>query len=113
MRQNIYIRKLFAITLMVVFALSITPTKVLHSFFADHTDASLNKTYSSKNPGLSVAGFNCQCNNLVVESPFTIQYFVAATDIFEIYDFNKQAFAPDFNCADHFFFELRGPPSIA
>ncbi len=98
---------------MAVFALSITPTKVLHSFFADHTDASIKKTYNSKTPGLSVAGFNCQCNNLVVESPFTVQYFIAATDICEIHDSNKQAVVPDFNCTDLFFFELRGPPSLA
>ena len=113
LRQNIHIRKLFAIGILLIFAFSITPTKVLHFFFANHKDANVKNTKTSKTAILSVAVFNCQCDNLVVESPFTLQCQLIVTDIPELFFINNQAPESSFHCIDHFFFELRGPPSFA
>ncbi|HEV8083996.1 MAG TPA: hypothetical protein VGP55_12380 [Chitinophagaceae bacterium] len=113
MRQNIYIRKLFAFSLLLIFALSITPTKVLHFVFANHKDANVNNTKTSKTPIVSVAGYNCRCDNLVVTSPFTFQHQSISVEIPEIYPLRKAETVPTFHVINHFFFELRGPPSLA
>lgn len=96
-----------------IFALSITPTKVLHFFFANHKDANITNTKNSKTPVISIAMFNCQCDNLVVESPFTLQYQPIETVIPELFFINNPATKSSFHCIHHFFFELRGPPSLA
>ncbi|MDQ6761937.1 MAG: hypothetical protein M3015_04820 [Bacteroidota bacterium] len=113
MTQNTFIRKFIAASLLAVFALSITPTKVLHYFFANHKDSVIIKTKDSKCPSLSVAGFNCQVDNLVVESPFTVLLQPVSCTAPEVITIIKIYTAASFICADHFYFELRGPPSLA
>jgi hypothetical protein len=113
LRQNIYIRKLFAVSLLLTFALSLTPTKVLHIFFANHKDANVNNTETSKTPVVSVAGYNCRCDNPVVTSPFTFQHQPISFEIPKIYALRKAETVPLFHVINHFFFELRGPPSLA
>ena len=51
-----------------VFALSITPKLILHQVVATHED--LVSTTDKKTEKVSPAGFSCDCNHLVVESPF-------------------------------------------
>jgi hypothetical protein len=55
--------------MLVLFAFSNTPKKILHDLLADHKDSPV-KTRDSKTPQLDVSGFRCNCDNLVVESPF-------------------------------------------
>jgi hypothetical protein len=55
--------------MLVLFAFSITPKKILHDLVADHKDTPV-KTSDSKTPQFDVSGFRCNCDNLVVESPF-------------------------------------------
>ncbi|MEO6219218.1 MAG: hypothetical protein ABIO81_02235 [Ginsengibacter sp.] len=113
MRQNIYIRKLFATSLLLIFAFSITPTKVLHSLFANHKDANVKDKKASNIPILSVAVFNCQCDNLVVESPFTLHCQPIVTNLPELFFINNPAPELSVPCTGYFYFELRGPPSLA
>lgn len=113
LRQNTYIRKLFAVSLLVVFALSITPTKVLHYFFANHKDGIGSKTRVSNIPTLSVAVYHCQCDNIVVESPFTLRCQPIVAEISTLLVGNKPASEPSFHFVYRFYFELRGPPSFA
>ncbi len=113
LRQNIYIRRIFAISLLLIFALSITPTKVLHIIFANHKDANVNNTKTSKTPVVSVAGYNCRCDNVVVTSPFNFQHQPISFEIPKIYLIRKGVTVPIFHVVNHFFFELRGPPSLA
>ncbi|MEO8569056.1 MAG: hypothetical protein ABI419_07965, partial [Ginsengibacter sp.] len=80
---------------------------------ANHNDANVKNTQTSKSPVLSVAVFNCQCNNLVVVSPFTLQIQPIVTAIPELLFVNSPAREFPFHSIDHFFFELRGPPSFA
>ena len=54
--------------LLLIFTLSITPKKYLHDCIADHNDFySFNLT---KDPSVSKAGFDCDCEDVVVSSPF-------------------------------------------
>ncbi len=110
MLQNTYIKKFFAALLLLVFALSITPTKVLHSLFANHKDSRIKNYVKSKTPGISVAGFNCSCDGLVVISPYTSENSQISFVTPKFPNINKSAPVSNFHCADTFFFELRGPP---
>lgn len=113
LRQNIYIRKLIAISLVLIFALSITPTKVLHFFFANHQDEVARKTGEPNKLIISISGYNCQCNNLVVVSPFIPQNQVISFEIPIFLTLQKSAAVADLYFITPFFSELRGPPSLA
>jgi hypothetical protein len=64
------IRALLSGFFLILFAFSATPKLFLHGFLANHRDAPLQKTQSGR-PLVGTAGFHCDCDNLVVESPFT------------------------------------------
>ena len=104
------IRQFLAGVLLIIFAFSITPKKALHDWLANHTDkASLPQ--SGNGASISTAGFNCDCDNLVAESPFTGtsgQFEFSAPQLFT----PRLAFHPHhFYAIPHFFFSLRGPPN--
>ncbi len=110
LRQNIYIRKFFAAALVIVFAFSITSSKVLHYFFANHKDATASKVNASGLPVLSVAVFHCQCDNLVVEFPFILSCKPVMAGIPELFVLNNPVPELPFSSFEYFFFEQRGPP---
>ncbi|HEX3025464.1 MAG TPA: hypothetical protein VHP12_09650, partial [Chitinophagaceae bacterium] len=66
------LKKLTAMFLLVIFMFSITPKRVLHSIFANHTDSqTVNLNSSAKRVAqIFKSGFNCQIDSLVVESSF-------------------------------------------
>ncbi len=64
-------------------------------------------------PSISIAGYHCQCNNLVVVSPFTYQHTAVSFEIPDVYSLQKAAFVPGLHIICHFSFGLRGPPSLA
>ncbi|MEO8109930.1 MAG: hypothetical protein ABI594_07865 [Ginsengibacter sp.] len=113
MTQNTFIRKFITAILLFVFALSITPTKVLHHFFANHKDSAAVNSKDSEFPSLSVAGFNCQIDNLVVQAPFLAVLQPVWNHAPEAISAYKISTVTNFICAEHFYFELRGPPSLA
>lgn len=95
--------------LMIIFAISITPSIVFHDWFANHTD-SVNKAVEHKGDQLSTPLFNCQCNHLVAESPFTetINTVISvALPVFREHDINKDV---QFKSCVDLFHSLRGPP---
>ena len=106
------IRSLITGFLLLVFALGITPKLTLHNLFASHKDGStfVKKTGQT---AISKYAFNCQCENQVIESPFTVvdDCFVLSKAKF------FTSFENDFTekyLAHHLFgFTLRGPPAIA
>lgn len=111
MFENQIIKKIVASFLLIVFALSITPTIVFHNWLAEHTDTCKQST-DTKAQQIGKQTFNCHCDNIVAESPFTqtetfkslppIQIFsVAATvDIFQL------------PASQTIFHSLRGPPAV-
>ena len=109
--KNLIIRKIVAASMLIVFAFSITPTIVLHNWLANHTDT-YKKSTDTKAQQVGKQTFNCHCDNIVAESPFTepgtfislspIQFFSVATtdDIVQL------------PCSRDIFYSLRGPPVV-
>ena len=97
--------------MLAVFAFSVTPKILLHDLVADHKDSPRSHN-NSKEQQFSKKGFNCNCDNLVVESPFLINY--TEIDITTTQKFSEQQveYTNDFHSLDYFYFELRGPPAI-
>jgi len=104
-----FIRYSLAGFLLVLFAFSITPKKTLHDIITHHTDQKAVDAYAGTDQ-LHKAGFNCKCETLVAESPFT------STD--NSYEFSCStqyvaqhiALHHHYHYSAHFFFTLRGPP---
>jgi hypothetical protein len=69
LKKKDVIKRVPAAMMMLLFQFSITRKLLLHNLVADHQDTPLSAN-SGKNPQLRLAGFNCACDNQVVESPF-------------------------------------------
>lgn len=97
--------------MLMLFAVSITPTVVFHNWLANHTDT-YKKDIDTKGQQLGKQTFNCHCDHIVAESPFTepgtctnlapAQNFVAAATA----DIVKLPASPTI------FYSLRGPPAV-
>jgi hypothetical protein len=96
---------------MLIFSLSITPKIALHSLVANHKDTHSHS--DGRTDQLNKAGFSCDCNNQVVESPF-LDYSLPAQLVAPVFfsDYQATAFQP-FRSATHIIFGLRGPPAIS
>lgn len=98
--------------MLLLFAFSITPKIALHTIFANHKDAPATAG-KGETKQLYPSGFRCDCDNLVVESPFvyagsTIQLVVPFSFVLR-----QDAIADHFYASDNFVFGLRGPPLTA
>ena len=103
------LRKLLGAFLLLIFAFSITPRILLHNLVADHKDTPWQTNDSNHNQ-ITKTGFNCNCENLVVESPFTSQAqflkFEVPTQLSSYIAIQTE----NFLSASHVYFHLRGPP---
>lgn len=111
MYKNQYIKKIVAAVMLIVFAFSITPTIVFHNWLADHTD-SVKKTRGTNGEQLGKKTFNCHCDNIVAESPFTepVKEIVATAEkIFSSCKTEKQV---QFTSSQNIIHSLRGPPAV-
>lgn len=111
MFKNLIIKKIVAASLLIVFAFSITPTIVFHNWLAGHSDT-VKKTFNTTGKQLGKQTFNCHCDNIVAESPFTGPgKIIPATPI--VFLSIKQAadIAPFISPTD-IFHSLRGPPAV-
>jgi hypothetical protein len=105
------IKKCSAIFLLLVLAFGIAPKRTIHNLIATHLDGQAKPVRKSDSASsINRATFNCQCDNLVIESPFLPGLPVAIPSI-------TPAAAPmnghsDFTSAfiEAVFFGLRGPP---
>ena len=97
--------------MLIVFAVSITPAIIFHDLFANHTDSVARKA----NPNQEQVGkklFNCHCDNIVAESPFTetaLFNMQHAKQFFAIVNTNQPV---QFSSTQHFSYSLRGPPVV-
>ena len=96
--------------LLILFAFSITPKKVLHDLVVDHADTIVSD-HSEEFSHFHTTGFHCNLDNLVAESPFTAQH-----DHFEFipvlsFPVQQEAFLYSYYADTCFFSELRGPPA--
>ena len=111
MKKDTIIRSLLAAFLLLIFAFSITPKITLHDFIANHKDTPFKSNFE-KDAQLHKAGFNCSCDNLVVESPFTDDLSPVQIVITSAFPLRLTAHTNNFNTGHHFYFELRGPPAV-
>ncbi|MEO7530866.1 MAG: hypothetical protein ABIS69_05625 [Sediminibacterium sp.] len=111
MAKTSTIHRLLAATCLLLFAFAITPKITLHNLVANHKDGrtktSLTDAYQTQ---LSKATFNCQCDNLISESPFiaeTSPSYVILETSFAAY---KTVFVDEVYSTQQFCSTLRGPP---
>ena len=109
--KNQIIRKIVASVMLIVFAVSITPTIVFHNLFAGHTDTA-KKTGGHQQEQVGKQTFNCHCDNIVAESPFTepaLVYIAPAEQAFSLVKFDKEQ---SLISSPQIFHSLRGPPVV-
>lgn len=109
--RNPGIRKIAALLMLVVFAISITPTIVFHNLFAGHTD-SVNKDWDAGSTEIGVPLFNCHCDHLVAESPFTDPLPVIEIHTTSLYAQYSETRQPPLHTAADHTYPLRGPPAV-
>lgn len=111
MRNNRFIRSFFGIILLAAFALSNTPTRVLHRLFANHLD-SISHSELSKTPQLNVAGIDCHCQSNVVVSPYTFQSSEKAFVLLPVFQPIETPKIISIAFTDVLTIGLRGPPVL-
>lgn len=105
------VKKATAIILLVLFAFSVTPIKVIHDLVAKHHDSkSVSYQTGAYKPQLSRPGFNCLLDNLVVESPFTNPGILFQERVLAVYSIGTVSLDYSFISSNHPVFGLRGPP---
>lgn len=108
--KNRYIRNFTAVWLLAIFALSNTPVKILHHFFANHVDQPAAVSYSSGEPQLQVAGIDCHVDTNVVINPYICEggfLFVSIVPSFGEFTIPQN---DEFHYTRLLHVELRGPP---
>ena len=98
--------------MLVLFAFSITPKLLLHDLVANHKDTPL-KSSTNKTQQFDVTGFNCGCDNLVVESPFVENFIAAEIVTPSFFSLHINPEIKNFISVNQFYVGLRGPPSLA
>lgn len=108
MAKKLLIKKIIASFLLVLFAFSITPKKVLHDVLAHHCDIKLNA--GQTNAQISKTGFNCQTDNLVVESAFENAFSASEMRVPANFIQLNESLTDTFFSFSTIFPALRGPP---
>lgn len=98
--------------MMLLFALSITPKKILHDLLVDHQDDIAYHLQSA--PLIIKAGFHCDTENQVAESPFTTTPTVVLPEpmLFSFIAHNENT-TGCLHATTVFHYSLRGPPATA
>ena len=97
--------------MLIVFAFSITPTIVLHNWLANHTDT-YKKFTDTKAQQLGKQTFNCHCDNIVAESPFTQPETFRNLPAVQIFSVAATVAIVQLPSSPHVFYSLRGPPVV-
>jgi hypothetical protein len=107
--KNPIIKNFLTGSLLVLFAISITPKIVVHSLVARHQDIHLAPN-KDKTDQVSRTGFHCAVDNLVVELPFLSYSVYTQLVIPELFRTYQVGADHQFYSFSHFIFGLRGPP---
>lgn len=97
--------------MLVVFAFSITPAIVFHNWLVNHNDT-FNTLAQAKGDQLGIQTFNCQCDHVVAESPFTEPAGVMLADPIPAFSLPKTEPGVSCTSSPFFLFSLRGPPAV-
>jgi hypothetical protein len=83
---------------------------VFHNWLAGHTDTAKKCTDTKEQVGKQT--FNCHCDNIVAESPFTepaTTVISPAEEVFSLVKFDRHQ---SLTSSSHIFLSLRGPPVV-
>ena len=110
MKSSQIIKGIIGGFLLCVFAVGITPKQVLHDALTHHQHIP-----GKEKNGASVSKdrFNCDEENFVAESPFVDQDNTIILIAPETFQVSPNLFFTSYFFIHQFFFELRGPPSLA
>lgn len=97
--------------MLVVFAFSITPVIVLHNWLANHTDT-YKKSTDTKAQQVGKQTFNCHCDNIVAESPFTETGTFKSFPPIQIFSIVTTVDIAILPSSPTIFYALRGPPVV-
>jgi len=104
-----FIRLFLALLLLATFTLGVTPKKLLHTWLASHTDSKPPAVENHLN-SIGVAGFHCNVDQLVAESPFDGATTALSVVRVAHCPVHHAAVLYSFFSLHHFHNELRGPP---
>lgn len=111
MYKNKAIKNVIAVLMLCIFVFSITPKQWLHDIITNHHD-SRSPVSTDDRQSISISGFHCKCDNLVVQSPFIIYEGPEAINLPEVFVLHQTEISGNFISAYHLFSSLRGPPSL-
>lgn len=97
--------------MLIVFAFSITPTIVFHNWLSNHTDT-YKKATDTKAQQVGKQTFNCHCDNIVAESPFTETETCAGLAPTQIFAITTTVDIVQLTSSPAIFYSLRGPPVV-
>lgn len=97
--------------MLLLFSISITPVIVFHNWLANHTD-SCKKTAGSKTQQLGKQTFNCHCDHIVAESPFTGPEAIAPESLQQHFAIPSTVEIVSLPVSPNIFYALRGPPAV-
>lgn len=97
--------------MLMLFAFSITPTIVFHNWLAGHTDT-IKKTTETKGKQLGKQTFNCHCDHVVAESPFTEPDKAIISCPAQTFSLFKAELQVRYTSSPYFLYSLRGPPTV-
>ncbi len=104
------IKSVITSLLLLLFAFSIMPKKTLHDWLVDHKDQS-GMHVKAGEALLNKTGFNCNCESLVAESPFTATSDPIIIQVISlVLPEHICGKLPALYSCTYFFFEHRGPP---
>ncbi|PWT76121.1 MAG: hypothetical protein C5B59_07265 [Bacteroidetes bacterium] len=110
MNKHPIIKRALAGFMILLFAFCVTPKKLLHDLIADHRDTPFSLASPSQQQ-IEYSGFRCNCDNLVVESPFIPAIEPAALFISFFYKESSSPASHQAEPAYYFDIDSRGPPA--
>lgn len=111
MLRSQFIQKTLAVSLLIVFAFSITPTIVFHNLLANHSDT-VRKSDNTTGEQLGKITFNCHCDHIVAESPFTEPGEPAPQSSPVVFAVEQSGTVVQPLTTTSIFHALRGPPVV-
>lgn len=110
--KNLVIKKIVAVSMLIVFAFSITPTIVFHNWLANHSDTIRKISGGGTGEQLGKITFNCHCDHIVAESPFTEPGKLIIQQAVSLFTIEQVDALDQLTTAPFIFHSLRGPPVV-
>jgi len=110
MYKNRVIRDLTAGTMLMLFALSITPKQLLHYVITGHKHSYLNSG-GTENLHATKNNFQCNWNDQLIVSPFTDEPDFQLPQPVLFYASYSNHYTLNYFSSEVFFSSLRGPPN--